>query len=159
MTYSYTQVSQYLRCPRSYRYRYLDGWQEKETKTSLLFGRCFEKALAAYFYGEDSTATLFKEWGVWREATLEYPKNDSWDRMAHQGVHLLELFARANRVRIEDPRKELQVKIVRSLPHSNDFVSFIDALGHLCIWIGWTGHSHSYGHADKLFLFRRKRNL
>jgi hypothetical protein len=26
MTYSYSQISQYLRCPRSYRYRYLDGW-------------------------------------------------------------------------------------------------------------------------------------
>ncbi|MHB8485806.1 MAG: PD-(D/E)XK nuclease family protein [Candidatus Acidiferrales bacterium] len=147
MTYSYTQISQYLRCPRSYRYRYLDGWQEKETKASLLFGRCFEKALAVYFCGEDSTATLFKEWGVWREATLEYSKSDSWDRMAHQGVHLLELFARANRVRIEDPRKELQVKIVRSLLGGNDFVSYIDALGHLdgtrCI-IDWKTTTSRY---------------
>ena len=25
MTYSYTQVSQFLACPRRYRYRYLDG--------------------------------------------------------------------------------------------------------------------------------------
>jgi CRISPR/Cas system-associated exonuclease Cas4 (RecB family) len=32
MVYSYTQISQYLRCPRSYRYRYLDGWREKETR-------------------------------------------------------------------------------------------------------------------------------
>ncbi len=31
MVYSYTQIIQYLRCPRSYRYRYLDGWREKET--------------------------------------------------------------------------------------------------------------------------------
>jgi hypothetical protein len=29
MTYSYTQVSQYLTCPRRYRHCYLDGWQEK----------------------------------------------------------------------------------------------------------------------------------
>ncbi len=54
MTYSYTQISQYLRCPRSYRHRYLDGWREKETRAAMLFGRCFEKALAAYFLGEDS---------------------------------------------------------------------------------------------------------
>ena len=53
MTYSYTQISQYLRCPRSYRYRYLDGWQEKETRASMVFGRCFENALAAYFRRED----------------------------------------------------------------------------------------------------------
>ena len=49
MTFSHTQISQYLRCPRSYRYRYLDGWREKETRAAMAFGRCFEKALAAYF--------------------------------------------------------------------------------------------------------------
>ena len=47
MVYSYTQISQYLRCPRSYRYRYLDGWREKETRAAMAFGRCFENALAA----------------------------------------------------------------------------------------------------------------
>ena len=47
MTYSYTQISHYLTCPRRYRHRYLDGWQEKDTRASLLFGRVFEKALAA----------------------------------------------------------------------------------------------------------------
>jgi hypothetical protein len=31
MNYSYTQISQYLTCPRRYRHRYLDGWQEKDT--------------------------------------------------------------------------------------------------------------------------------
>ena len=49
------------RCPRSDRYRYLDGWREKETRVVLTFGRGFEKALAAYFCGEDCGAILFKE--------------------------------------------------------------------------------------------------
>src|SRR5271168_5089296 len=49
MTYSFTQISQYLRCPRQYRYRYLDGWRERDDKASMMFGRCFESALAAYF--------------------------------------------------------------------------------------------------------------
>jgi PD-(D/E)XK nuclease superfamily len=131
VTFSHTQINQYLRCPRSYRYRYLDGWQEKETKASLLFGRCFEKALTAYFLREDSTATLFKEWGVYREAKLEYSKGDSWDRMARQGMRLLEMFARDDRVHIRDPRRDLQVKVTRSLPNDNDFVAYIDALGYL----------------------------
>src|SRR5580704_11388738 len=48
MIYSYTQISQYLRCPRSYRYRYLDGWREKDTRAAMVFGRCFETALGAY---------------------------------------------------------------------------------------------------------------
>jgi PD-(D/E)XK nuclease superfamily len=62
MTYSYTQLSQYLRCPRSYRYRYLDGWREKETRAAMVFGRCFENALGALFRKEDPGAALFTEW-------------------------------------------------------------------------------------------------
>ena len=49
MIFSHTQISQYLRCPRSYRFRYLDGWLEKETRAAMAFGRSFEKALGAYF--------------------------------------------------------------------------------------------------------------
>src|SRR6202051_3552585 len=49
MIYSYTQISHYLRCPRSYRFRYLDGWREKDSRAALCFGRCFEKAIAAFF--------------------------------------------------------------------------------------------------------------
>jgi hypothetical protein len=72
MTYSFTQISQYLRCPRQYRYRYLDGWREKEDKASMMFGRCFENSLAAYFVGEDSTATFFQEWRRYQDASLAY---------------------------------------------------------------------------------------
>jgi CRISPR/Cas system-associated exonuclease Cas4 (RecB family) len=56
MTYSYTQISQYLTCPRRYRYRYLDGWKEKDTRAAMLFGRAFERALGAYFRREDTCA-------------------------------------------------------------------------------------------------------
>ena len=79
MTYSYTQISQYLRCPRQYRYRYLDGWREKEDKASMMFGRCFENALAAYFMGRP-TAAFFQEWRKYKDASLDYAKDDSWDR-------------------------------------------------------------------------------
>src|SRR6266403_5856418 len=66
MVYSYTQISQYLRCPRSYRYRYLDGRREKETRAAMAFGRGFENALGGYFNGEDCGAVLFKEWEAYR---------------------------------------------------------------------------------------------
>ena len=131
MTYSYTQISQYLRCPRSYRYRYLDGWKEKEGRAAMLFGRCFEKALAAYFCGEDSAAVLFKEWGAFRETPLEYAHGDTWDRMVHQGIRLLESLARDDRIRICQPQHNLQVKLSRILPKGNDFVAYIDARGYL----------------------------
>ena len=48
MTYSYSQISQYLTCPRKYRHRYLDGWQEKDNRAAIHFGRALEQALAAY---------------------------------------------------------------------------------------------------------------
>src|SRR6476660_5758005 len=105
MIYSYTQISQYLRCPRSYRYRYLDGWREKETRAAMVFGRCFEKALGAYFCQEDSSALLFKEWEAYRDTPFEYRKGETWDHIFHQGVHLLETFARDDRVWIRNPQK------------------------------------------------------
>src|SRR5258708_7100777 len=103
MVYSYTQISQYLRCPRSFRYRYLDGWREKETRAAMAFGRCFENALGAYFREEDCSAALFKEWEVYREAPFEFKKGETWDRLVHQGVHLLQKFAQDNRVCVRNP--------------------------------------------------------
>jgi hypothetical protein len=131
MTYSYTQITQYLRCPRSYRYRYLDGWREKETRASLLFGRCFEKALAAFFLREDSTAVFFKEWGAYRDAPLEYKNGEDWDRLVRQGVQLLERLAQDDRIRIRQSRRNMQVKLIKSLPSGNEFVAYIDAVGNL----------------------------
>ncbi|HUI74521.1 MAG TPA: PD-(D/E)XK nuclease family protein [Candidatus Acidoferrum sp.] len=131
MVYSYTQITQYLRCPRSYRYRYLDGWREKETRAAMVFGRCFEKAIGALFCGEDSTAVLYKEWAVFRESTFEYKKGESWDRILHQGVHLLEMFARDNRVQIQDPKRDSQIKVTQALPAGSEFVAYIDAIGML----------------------------
>ena len=131
MTYSFTQISQYLRCPRQYRYRYLDGWREKEDKAAMMFGRCFENSLAAYFAGEDSTAAFFQEWRKYQDASLAYAKNDSWDRLYHQGIHLLERFAQDDRVRMRRPKENLQVKLTRSLPSGSQFLSYIDAIGEL----------------------------
>ncbi len=131
MIFSHTQISQYLRCPRSYRYRYLDGWREKETRAAMAFGRCFERALAAYFSREDCSATLFEEWSAFRDAPFEYKKGESWDRLVHQGVHLLQRFAQDDRVRVSLPEKNLQLKLGRTLSEKNEFVSYIDAIGEL----------------------------
>ena len=131
MTFSYTQISQYLRCPRSYRYRYLDGWQEKDTRAAMVFGRCFETALGAYFERRDCTAVLFKEWEAFRDARFEYRKGESWDRLLHQGIHLLEKFVRDDRVAVRNPKENLQRKLTQSLRNGNEFVSYIDAVGEL----------------------------
>jgi hypothetical protein len=131
MIYSYTQIANYLRCPRSYRYRYLDGWREKETRAAMIFGRCFEKALEAYFCGEDCGVVFYREWGAYREAGFEYKRGETWDRLLHQGVHLLERFAQDSRIRISQPKDNLQIKVVRHLPNAVQFISYIDAVGEL----------------------------
>jgi hypothetical protein len=131
MTYSHTQIAQYLRCPKSYRYRYLDGWREKENRPSLLFGRCFEKALVAFFSRLDSASALFKEWGAHRDTPLEYKNGEDWERFVRQGVQLLERLAQDDRINIRQPRRDMQVKLVRPLSNGNDFVAYIDAVGSL----------------------------
>jgi PD-(D/E)XK nuclease superfamily len=131
MIYSYTQISQYLSCPRRYRYRYLDGWKEKDTRAAMLFGRAFEQALSAYFHRDDPGAVLFREWVAHKDSHLEYSNGTTWDRMLQQGIQLLERFAQDDRIRIRQPRKNLQIKFTRSLPNGNDFVAYIDAIGHL----------------------------
>jgi CRISPR/Cas system-associated exonuclease Cas4 (RecB family) len=110
MTHSYTQISQYLSCPRRYRHHYLDGWQEKDTRAAMLFGRAFEQAVAALFRRED---------------------NDTWDRMLQQGIQLLERFAQDGRVRIRRPRSTQQIQFNRTLSSGNSFVAYIDAIGEL----------------------------
>jgi len=97
----------------------------------MVFGRCFETALGAYFEQRDCTVELFKEWETFRETPFEYRKGESWDRLLHQGVHLLEKFVREDRVRIRSPKENLQLKITQTLAGGNEFVSYIDAIGEL----------------------------
>jgi hypothetical protein len=131
MTYSYTQISQYLTCPRRYRHRYLDGWQEKDTRASMLFGRAFERALASYFLREDPAAVLFREWQACQKPELQYSNRDTWDRMLQQGIQLLDRFCQDARICIRQPRRNLQVKFTRPVSKKNDFVAYVDAIGHL----------------------------
>jgi hypothetical protein len=131
MTYSYTQISQYLACPRRYRHHYLDGWQEKDTRASMLFGRAFEQAVAALFRREDPAAVLFEQWAPCKDLGLTYSGNDSWDRMLQQGIQLLERFAQDGRVRIRQPQRHQQVQFRKPVAGRNDFVSYIDAIGEL----------------------------
>src|SRR6202022_575239 len=140
MTYSYTQISQYLSCPRRYKHRYLDGWKEKDTRAAMLFGRVFEQAVAAYFQRQDAAAVLYREWGAHRDSGLQYSQRDNWDRMLQSGVQLLDRFAQDDRIRIPRPRHNLQVKFTKPLAGQNDFVAYLDASGELDVpAVCWSG--------------------
>src|SRR5436305_6440475 len=104
MIYSYTQISQYLTCPRRYRHRYLDGWREKDTRAAMLFGRAFESALAAFFRREDAYDIMLREWSSCKQQDLQYSNGDSWDRMLQQGIQLLERICQEDRIRIRQQR-------------------------------------------------------
>src|SRR6266566_4236208 len=131
MIYSYTQISQYLACPRRYRHRYLDGWQEKDNRAAMLFGRAFERALAAYFLRQDPAAALFQEWAACQNLGLHFTHGDTWDRMLQQGIQLLDRFCQDDRIRIRQPRRNLQIKFTRRVSNRNDFVAYVDAIGCL----------------------------
>jgi PD-(D/E)XK nuclease superfamily len=130
MIFSYTQISQYLACPKRYRHRYLDGWKEKDTRAAMLFGRAFELALRALFRREDPGERFFREWSACKDQNLRFANHDAWDRMLDQGIMLLTRFCQDNRIRIRQPRRNLQIKVTQSLG-KNDFVAYIDAIGEL----------------------------
>jgi CRISPR/Cas system-associated exonuclease Cas4 (RecB family) len=131
MIYSYTQIANYLACPRRYRFRYLEGWREKDTRASLLFGRAFENALAAMFRREDPGATLFQEWSAYQHHDLDYTRGDTWRSMYDDGVKLLQIFAQHDRVDIRRPKRNLQLSISKPLSATSRFVGYIDAYGFL----------------------------
>jgi hypothetical protein len=51
--------------------------------------------------------------------------------MLRQGITLLTRFCQDDRVRVCQPRRNLQIKFTRPIAGSNDFVAYIDAIGKL----------------------------
>ena len=51
--------------------------------------------------------------------------------MLQQGIQLQDRFAQDDRVRVSQPRYNLQIKFTRPLLQGNDFVAYVDAIGHL----------------------------
>jgi len=130
MTYSYTQISQYVACPRRYRHRYLDGWKQKDTRAAMLFGRAFEMALRAYFRREDPGDVLFREWSACKDQGLQFSNHETWDRMLERGIMLLIRFCQDNRIQVHQPGRNLQIKFTRRIG-KNEFVAYIDGIGEL----------------------------
>jgi hypothetical protein len=51
--------------------------------------------------------------------------------MLRQGIMLLTRFCQDDRVRVRQPRRNLQIKFTRAVGEKNDFVAYIDAIGNL----------------------------
>ena len=51
--------------------------------------------------------------------------------MLQLGVQLLDRFAQDDRIRIRQPRRNLQIKFTKPLSGQNDFVAYVDAIAEL----------------------------
>ena len=131
MIFSHTQIQQYVSCPRKYRYLYLDGWQEKDNRASLLFGRAFETALAALFRREDPGAALYDAWAIHREAALSYAPRENWGKLLEQGIRLLHRFVQDGRITVRNPATDLQLRVSRDLGRGHEFIAYLDAIAEL----------------------------
>src|SRR5512136_2360980 len=96
--YSYTQLSTYLQCPLKYKYHYLDGWQERDDKANLVFGRVFQMAIESQFLVPDSVRFFTEHWQKVKDLSLEYSNGDSWEKLLEQGEILLNKFRDDQRV-------------------------------------------------------------
>ena len=130
MIFSHTQISQYLRCPRSYRYRYLDGWQEKETRAAMVFGRCFEKALGAYFR-RGSHRGAVQGMGRVSRCSVRIQERRILGPFGPPGSSFTpEIRSGRSRSHLSTP-KEPASQADPNAAGDNEFVAYIDALGEL----------------------------
>jgi len=68
---------------------------------------------------------------VYKNPGLQFSNHENWDLMLERGIMLLIRFCQDNRVRVRQPRRNLQIKFSRPLGEKNDFVAYIDAIGSL----------------------------
>src|SRR5436190_8850180 len=91
--------------------------------------------------------TLFRSACRDQDESLHYSKGDTWDRMLHQGIQLLDRFCQDGRVRVRQPQRNLQIKFTLPISEGNNFVAYVDAIRQLdgtrCI-LEWKTTSSRY---------------
>ena len=131
MTYSYTQISQYLSCPAATSIATsMAGRRKTPGRPCCSAGRS-SKPWAPTSSGRMPPRCSTGNGLAHRESGLHYSERDSWDRMSQSGVQLLDRFAQDDRIRIRQPRRNLQIKYTTPLAGQNDFVAYVDAIGEL----------------------------
>ena len=77
------------------------------------------------------------------DGAMHFKDGESWDKFLHQGIRLLEQSARDNRIRVPDPKRNLQLKVERNISPADSFIAFVDAIGEMdgtpCL-IDWKNH-------------------
>jgi hypothetical protein len=130
MTYSYTQISQYLSCPRRYRHRYLDGWQEKDTRAPCSSAEPSNRPLPPFFVRKTRPLCCSSSGACARHGP-------DLLRQRHLGPHAATRHPVAGALRSgrprshSAPRSTQQIQFNRTLGSGNNFVAYVDAIGEL----------------------------
>jgi hypothetical protein len=120
---------------------------KKKTRAPRWSSGGFSNRLWQLIFGVKILRLLFENWAPYRDGEIEHSNGDTWDRMLYQGIHLLERFAQDDRVRIRQPRRNLQIKFTKPILGKNDFVAYVDAIGKLnqkCCLLEWKTTSSRY---------------
>jgi len=100
--WSYSQITQYLRCPLSYYFQRILKLPEPWVSSNLVLGSAVHAALAEYHnrlcLRRDCSREEIQEafLGAWREREeqqpVDYRRGQDWEKAIDQGVALLELY-------------------------------------------------------------------
>ena len=103
---SYSSISTYLLCPRSWRYRYIDK-VETPSSPALVFGSAFHDALEAYI--KDGKTPLAQHWTQAWSAQTE-SRDVSWDKDPDTYEDLgAAMFSKEETVQVVDAIKPLRI--------------------------------------------------
>ena len=147
MNFSYTQISQFLSCPRRYRFSIWTAGRKKIRAPPCSSGAPLRKHWPPSSCVRTPPRSCSTNGPSIATSIFSTPPTTHWDRMLQGGMQLLDRFAQEDRVRILQPQTNLQVKILRPLPGDNAFVSYVDAIGELddelCV-IDWKTSTSCY---------------
>ena len=104
---SYSSISTYLLCPRSWRYRYIDK-VEAPVSPALVFGSAFHDALETYIKNRETP--LAHHWTHAWSSQLEQRETISWDKEPYTYEDLgTAMFSNADTVSVIDAIQPLRV--------------------------------------------------
>ena len=87
MVYSYTQIRQYLTCPRRYRLSLPRQLAGEGHPSCHALRTCIR---AGAWRQEDPVGVRFREWSACQNLGLYYSNGDAWERMLQQDIMLLD---------------------------------------------------------------------
>jgi len=100
---SHSRVSKYLHCPEQYRLYYVEHLRPRFPAASLVFGQVLHQALAHLLRTKADPVNVFQRvWNSHRGNDLTYSDRESWEKLAHCGERLLQMFLEEELSRIDD---------------------------------------------------------